>query len=299
MHFPKFWAWGWYETVDRTGKPAKFGAWGWSDESEDAARAHGAIRAKRSFDFLQAHPHSPPSPPDPYLYGDGRPFRELVLEEWQDGEAVISRNRVGCDVLNTARMGFVDVDYDQVNLPAAGFLSLFGPKRLSREARAKEVALKSLQEWLHVSSEDSFRIYETAAGLRYLLTSRTVEPESPDTRHMLNALGSDRRYIKLCEAQKCFRARLTPKPWRALSQRGQWDKAWVEPTPPALQGNTYPQEQFQENDPSFARYREYSAGYATCKFVGAVGSGTVLPEFEPLIALHDERTRAHSGLPLA
>ena len=31
---------------------------------------------------------------------------------------------------------------------------------------------------------------------------------------ILKQLGSDKLYILLCDKQQCFRARLTPKPWR-------------------------------------------------------------------------------------
>ncbi|MBW3630309.1 MAG: hypothetical protein KY464_13555 [Gemmatimonadetes bacterium] len=42
-----------------------------------------------------------------------------------------------------------------------------------------------------------------------------------------------------------------------------------------------------------------SAGRATCLFVEELGSGVEHPDIAPLRALHDEQTRATSGLPLA
>jgi hypothetical protein len=47
------------------------------------------------------------------------------------------------------------------------------------------------------------------------------------------------------------------------------------------------------------RYDAASAGRATCRFVEEIGDGAEHPDIAPLRALHDEQTRATSGLPLA
>ncbi|MEP6918402.1 MAG: hypothetical protein ABJC89_22345 [Acidobacteriota bacterium] len=38
---------------------------------------------------------------------------------------------------------------------------------------------------------------------------------------------------------------------------------------------------------------------ATCQFVETIGAGWVHPEIAAIIRLHDDRTKATSGLPLA
>jgi hypothetical protein len=40
------------------------------------------------------------------------------------------------------------------------------------------------------------------------------DPTSAITLAALRELGSDPKYVQLAKAQECFRARLTPKPWR-------------------------------------------------------------------------------------
>jgi len=48
--------------------------------------------------------------------------------------------------------------------------------------------------------------------------------------------------------------------------------------------------------------REYNAkseAFATCRFVGALGSGRVEPEFRALIDYHDQETKASTTLRLA
>jgi hypothetical protein len=101
------------------------------------------------------------------------------------------------------------------------------------------------------------------------------------------ALGSDPQYIRLCQVQKSFRARLTPKPWRIGV-----------PNPPV----GFPYEDAGEEQALrqwAVRYDAASAGRSTCKFLEDIGSGSEHPDVAPIRALHDEQTRATSGLPLA
>ena len=48
-----------------------------------------------------------------------------------------------------------------------------------------------------------------------------------------------------------------------------------------------------------SRYALASERRATCHFVEELGDGAEHPDIAPLRALHDEQTRATSGLPLA
>ncbi len=58
------------------------------------------------------------------------------------------------------------------------------------------------------------RLYRTFGGLRAIVMHDVMDPQSAAALDVLKLLGSDPLYIKLCKAQECFRARLTPKPWR-------------------------------------------------------------------------------------
>ncbi|MEZ6131197.1 MAG: hypothetical protein R3C59_21190 [Planctomycetaceae bacterium] len=61
----------------------------------------------------------------------------------------------------------------------------------------------------------SWRLYGTHSGYRLICTSRPIgQEEMWYARKLLRFFRADPRYIDLCEKQKCFRARLTPKPWR-------------------------------------------------------------------------------------
>jgi hypothetical protein len=57
----------------------------------------------------------------------------------------------------------------------------------------------------------SFRVYKTKNGLRYLQTDILYQYANKSAIAVLKALGSDPKYIQLCDMGKRFMARLTPK----------------------------------------------------------------------------------------
>jgi len=131
------------------------------------------------------------------------------------------------------------------------------------------------------------RVYRTYAGLRYLVTHAPFEPTGVETQQVLQAVGADAQYIRLCQIQKSFRARLTPKPWRIGMEN-----------PPTKFPYHDAGEERRMRDWE-ARYDRASAGRATCRFVEEIGDGAEHPDIAPIRALHDEQTHATSGLPLA
>jgi hypothetical protein len=74
--------------------------------------------------------------------------------------------------------------------------------------------MTKIENWSRNHPEWGWRIYRTRAGLRLLATQGLVEADSDVADGVFEALGADPLYRKLCKTQKCFRARLTPKPWR-------------------------------------------------------------------------------------
>ncbi|HEX6749839.1 MAG TPA: hypothetical protein VF092_21280 [Longimicrobium sp.] len=148
-------------------------------------------------------------------------------------------------------------------------------------------SIERLRRFVATKPEWRVRVYRTAAGLRYLVTHATFSPTDAEVRSTLAALGADPQYIRLCQVQKSFRARLTPKPWR-IGVRN----------PPVGFPYEGPAEE-QEMREWVARYDSASAGRATCRFVEEIGGGVEHPDIAPIRALHDEQTKAASGLPLA
>src|SRR6266852_5839712 len=115
MNFPQFWA---------RRQSGGFVAWGWSvisiSEAEAAAKQAAQRLADRfeSKEFLPGHQG----------YYPNRPLREQILQEIKPdgGEviALITRNSYGCQVLNTDRVMFVDIDLPE-GKRSGGLLSRF------------------------------------------------------------------------------------------------------------------------------------------------------------------------------
>jgi hypothetical protein len=276
MNFPPFWA---------KGFSGNFICWRWSTNSLAEAQSLADQAARQLADRF-AHGDFPPKHGG---YYPTRPFREPVLQEIKNdaGEtaAVITRNSYGCLVLNTARVMFVDVD-----LPEPKSLGLFS--RLFGKAPAASIvtessALAKVENWTRSHPDWGWRIYRTRAGLRLLATHALFDPETAASDGVFDALGADPLYRQLCKAQKCYRARLTPKPWRCgvHAKPERW---------PFLDARA--EKHFQKWQ---AQYESFAAGWATCEFVRKIGNGEVHPAVQPILTVHDRMARVESKLKLA
>jgi hypothetical protein len=86
--------------------------------------------------------------------------------------------------------------------------------------------------------------------------------------------------VLLCRAERSFRARLTPKPWRA-GQR----------TLPVFSARAIAREDLQ-------RQVDRSWKHATARFVERLGPEEALPEVRDVVEYHDRWTQAMSTKPL-
>jgi len=267
-----------------------FYGWGWSFTSEDEARANAAKKAAQNAEWFTLGTLGEHSD---WYYAD-RPMREPILRELADKDggilAVVTRNSYGCLVLNTASACFVDVDFPPIRKARPRFVSWLlretPPAAITEQTQEAEV-IALARHWVAENPEWGWRIYRTKAGVRLLATHATMVPDSPEVANVCQALGADRLYQRLCKSQRCFRARLTPKSWRCglSTSKVIWPcesekeilemQAWIE------------------------QYEPLCYTHATCRFVTHLGASEVLPELQPLIALHDETTLAHAALPLA
>ena len=229
-------------------------------------------------------------PPKHGGYYPNRPFREPVLQGIKNdaGEvaAIITRNSYGCLVLNTACVMFVDVDLPELKSPGL-FSRLFGKSSAATSVFTETSAIAKVENWTRNHSDWGWRIYRTRAGLRLLATHALFDPEAVVSDGVFEALGADPLYRQLCKTQKCFRARLTPKPWRCgvRTKPERW---------PFLEARA--EKHFQKWD---AQYQSYSFNWATCELVKKFGNDNVHPAVQPILKLHDDMTKVESGLKLA
>jgi hypothetical protein len=281
MNFPKFWAKG---TVDG------FSCWRWSFQSLAEAQSLAEQAARQLAERFRRGPW-PPKGGSAY-YPD-RPPREQILQEFRDPNgltAVVTRNSYGSEVLNTARVMFVDIDLPEPRRQKVGLFGLLFGKRPPEPApdpTKENEALERVEAWTHENYQWGWRAYRTRSGLRLLATQGTVAADAPATDEIFQALGADPLYRKLCRNQKCFRARLTPKPWRCEVDPGM---------PPRWPWTEKEEKRFHKWE---AKYAEASAERATCELVRQIGSTTVHPEVQTIIQIHDEVTKVGSNLALA
>jgi hypothetical protein len=281
MNFPQFWA---------KGQSGNFVSWRWSfGSAEEAQKAADdtarqiAQRFERGQFFERHHGYYP-----------GRPFREQIIREFKNGMGelvgLITRNSYGCLVLNTSRVMFVDVDLpERRKTSGGGFLGkLFGkPEIVPKQNPDEAAAIAKAENWARNHPEWGWRIYRTRAGLRLLATHALFDPEAATSNGVFDALGADSLYRQLCKSQKCFRARLTPKPWRCGVRQKPERWPWLTPKVEA---------RFQKWQ---AQYETASKDWATCELVRAAGTDDVHPDVQMIVQVHDEATRIGSKLTLA
>ncbi len=287
MKIPPYWIKARYPETEPEGGMDRVSACGWSFTSLEDARQQAAARAKRVFDLLVSG-----RKPEPYEYAD-RPVREeIVRDVAADGSSValITRNRYGALVLNSARVLFADVDFPKAS--AGGLIEamqfLFAPAK--REAKRQALAAATLErigQWAQANPAHAFRVYRTPDGLRLLFTDRLYDPTADETLAILRGLGSDPMYITLTQKQECFRARLTAKPWRCGCPRPPHAFPWASP---AAERASREWEQ---------RYAEIEARYRACEFVKALGRTVDNPAIRAVVDAHDRGCRVEAPLPLA
>ena len=111
MRIPPYWAKGSYANTDREGRTRRFLAWGWSFVDLSEAKEEAVARAKRIFERLTSG-----QPTGSYDYLEC-PLREEIVDTFKDGDdqvAVLTRNRYGSLVLNSASTCFADVDFPRL-----------------------------------------------------------------------------------------------------------------------------------------------------------------------------------------
>ncbi len=288
MKFPSYWSKATATEVDCGGKQVAASCWRWSDTSKEDAHRSALAAAHQVLQRIMRGDHL-----GDYSYGQRR-FREEVIESQTDlqGNLVIAvtRNSYGVLVLNTANVMFIDVDLSPITIRARlryFFSQLFGGKGPSPEKQQITKTMSRLDEFLSRNLDWGVRLYRTSAGLRMLVTHALFDPCADSTQVQLDAVGADPLYTRLCRNQECFRARLTPKPWRCGH------------TPNRI---AWPQETDEDRrclEAWLAEYERRQSGYATCRFVGTLGNQSIHSEIEPVIEMHDDFTRAHQDLPLA
>ncbi len=191
-------------------------------------------------------------------------IREEILQIIDDHSA-ITRNRYGAQVLNTENVMFLDIDKPKVT-----FSGLFKKKD---NQSAKTQIFEMVRKLATTKYKDyCFRIYETYQGARVIVFGKDFDPRARETKKMMDEFNCDPLYTMLCIKQGCYRARLTPKPYR-IKVRGYKVK--------------YPRDDDSEFQRWLSEYESVSRGFSVCKLIEQIGTG---PYNNDVIRIHDELT---------
>lgn len=225
-----------------------------------------------------------------------------------DITAYITRNHYGSEVLCVDKVMFLDIDYANVwywddpfprHKGWSKFLSHFFIKTKTYKQtqieidkfkkRVKEIELNYktneeteakilyvLESLLKNKYTDlNFKVYRTRMGLRLIETTRLWEPKSQEVWTLMKDFMCDNVYMLFCLRQNCFRARLTPKPWRvkmtALNMKYPFDT--------------------KDDEAAYDRWVDEYQQKKNLKNVSDVfcqlGTGVINPSLQEIIDVHD------------
>jgi len=320
---PEYWA----EAKQRThinGRQITIQRFGWSDISEADAlsnaqsRVAEAIQRVETGEKVRKRDHKLS-----YNGAEGLPIREEIIS--RHGDAVITRNVYGALCLNTPDVLFADIDFAReaefslyiisialiaaiaafITLPHSWgqFLTILVVASLLLSSTLAHLLFKI--KWslsggenhcLHVIHKVAeshpdwhLRLYKTPMGYRILVMHDTFNPRDDTTLNFLNKIHADPVYTRMCQNQNCFRARISPKPWRIGMDR-------LKPRPgvwPIKQIHMATRRQWVAN------YDKASRDYASCRFLEKIGSDLVNPRAEEIRQIHDAYCKTDSDLKLA
>lgn len=150
----------------------------------------------------------------------------------------ISRNGYGALIYNTKNILIADVDISYLQEDS--------------HLKYKDNYIKYFKG-LESSRKEGLILYETHSGFRVVMVDRIADPTSEYSRELLGLLLSDKVYSACCETQKCYRARLTPKPFR-VGLRG-LDKILI----------------FMDTKSTWiSNYEYHSKQFGVCKFITGI-----------------------------
>ena len=325
MIVPQFWAEGRVQDR-RRGKQVTVRRFGWSDSGQEEAQASADGRAQDALRRLLAGEVLPRREPKiPYNGAQGVPIREEIVS--RHGETIVTRNSYGARCLNTPNVFFADVDFPEkwqngltlvvslfglaaaalaawltnsrivggivagVTIVFAGVIATFIQRaRKQTSGDAETAARKRVQTFVAAHPGWHLRVYRTPAGLRLLAMHQTFEPTDVTVAESFRSLGVDPIYAVMCFNQQCFRARVSPKPWRIGISAHLKPSPGVWPVSP---------ERRPMRQQWIDQYESAAGDYASCTFLESLGDGAINAEAKQVQELHDELGRATSPLPIA
>ena len=324
MIIPKYWAEA-HSEIKINERNQTYRRFGWSNLSNEDAQLAAKKRVDEAVTLAQAgenvrridHKVA-------YNGAEGLPIREEVIRTFD--EVVISRNSYGALCLNTPDVVFADIDIIENSfrtklfpiyillllgaiffgvsdgLKSVGFftctgtlMALFFLEMLYRcfstlfLPSAEERALNKIRKFSKKNQDWRLRIYRTPHGYRVMVMHTCFSANDEEVYRFFDAVGTDPYYVKMCQNRQCFRARVSPKPWRMHMDRiASGSGVW--PVKP---------ERLKARQQWVRQYEHETRKFSACAYIESVGSKHLDPTAERVRAIHDDYSQAGRSLPLA
>ena len=160
---------------------------------------------------------------------------------------------------------------------------------------------------------ESFRLYQTPAGFRIIATHDTISPSDKLVEEWFEYFHADANYVRLSQAQQCFRARLTAKPWRMtevennklakdIPAKDFWfgsDNTDVENSIEQRQDELKARKQW------IVDYDRFAQGYRACHYVESMAgkevanNSKVQASIDDFVQWHERACQVNKALPMA
>jgi hypothetical protein len=127
-------------------------------------------------------------------------------------------------------------------------------------------------------------------GFRLLATHKIFNAHDEEVSMFFKTLKIDPLYQKMCTNQNCFRARVSPKPWRIGISNHLRPRPGVWPIDP---------EKMHLRKQWVDEYASKAHSFSSCKFIEEIGSQVVHEKILKVQNIHDDLCRANSDLPMA
>ncbi|WP_341708860.1 hypothetical protein [Halopseudomonas sp.] len=196
MKYFKYWV---KEThrIRVAGQPEEISLLVGSNESKEAASAQASVLARGIEKRIETRDAR-----DEYEAGIKEHVARVI-----DRSNVVTVCRYGAKILNTDQYTILDLD----DYPKS-FWDRFGAAR--KMTKKERIVFKFEQAVAKLPELGcDFRIYETANGVR-VIGKQYLDPAEPRSTRIMQKINVDWLYIILSSKQRCFRARLSPKPYR-------------------------------------------------------------------------------------
>lgn len=271
MKFAKYWEKIELPVEEKLFERSSISIWGASNESREDALKHAQSRVE---DFQRVFKNGF-SKSNEYEYSNGY-IKEEVIEEIQSADGttlgVLTRNYYGALVLNTEKVFFGDIDVPESNL-ISKILKFFG-----KPEKDKAYFIENIKTFQEANPQYMFRVYETCAGLRVVVVNQLFESNSTSANSLFKGLGGDLLYARLCRSQSCFRARLTPKPWRM-------GLMYLDPECRYPRNNKQAQDAFEKWS---KEYELMSSKFGVVRWVDTFGSHKENADVMKILSVHDK-----------